>query len=184
MSPAADLRAGLTSLLEAHVWIASDATDAALAGRQSDFEAAATALNGPTSSNTSELVDAVGSIYGPDVKTAFDGLWRSQDHIPQFVAYTQAVAKGDDAGKKAAVDALTAYAKTFGDTLHQVNADLPADAVTQDITMHATTLIAVIDAQKAGSADVPKLTREAVAHMEGTADVLAAATVKKFADKF
>jgi hypothetical protein len=31
---------------------------------------------------------------------------------------------------------------------------------------------------------VPKLTRAAVAHMEGTADVLAAATVKKYASKF
>jgi hypothetical protein len=183
-SPAADLRAGLTSLLEAHVWIASDATGAALAGRQADFDAAVAALNGPTGSNTSELVDAVGSIYGPDVQTAFDGLWRSENHIPQFVAYTQAAAKGDDAGKQAAVAALTAYAKTFGDTLHSVNSNLPADAVAQDITMHATTLIAVIDAQKAGTPDVPKLTREAVAHMAGTADVLAAATVKKFPGKF
>jgi hypothetical protein len=183
-SPAADLRAGLTSLLEAHVWIASDATGAALAGRQADFEAAAAALNGPTGSNTSELVDAVGSVYGDDVKTAFDGLWRSENHIPQFVAYTQAAAKGDDAGKQAAVAALTAYAKTFGETLNSVNANLPADAVAQDITMHATTLIAVIDAQKAGTPDVPKLTRAAVAHMAGTADVLAAATVKKFPAKF
>ena len=183
-SPAAELRAGLTSLLEAHVWIASDATGAALAGRQADYEAAAAALNGPTDSNTSELVDAVGSIYGPDVKTAFDGLWRSENHIPQFVAYTQATAKGDAAGQQAAVDKLTAYAKTFGDTLNQVNSNLPADAVAQDITMHATTLIAVINAQKAGTPDVPKLTRAAVAHMEGTADVLAAATVKKYSDKF
>ena len=148
------------------------------------LSAAAAALNGPTGSNTSELVDAVGSVYGPDVKTAFDGLWRSENHIPQFVAYTQATAKGDAAGQQAAVDKLTAYAKTFGDTLHSVNSNLPADAVTQDITMHATTLIAVINAQKAGTPDVPKLTRAAVAHMEGTADVLAAATVKKYSDKF
>ena len=183
-STASELRSGLTSLLEAHVWIASDATGAALAGRMDEFNAAAAALNGPTDSNTSELVDAVGSVYGPDVKTAFDGLWRSENHIPQFVAYTQATAKGDTAGQQAAVDKLTAYAKTFGDTLNSVNSNLPADAVAQDITMHATTLIAVIDAQKAGTPDVPKLTRAAVAHMEGTADVLAAATVKKFPSKF
>ena len=183
-SPASELRAGLTSLLSAHVWIASDATDAALAGRQADFEAAATALNGPTDSNTAELVAAIGSVYGPDVQTAFDGLWRSEDHIPQFVAYTQAVAANDEAGKQAAVAKLTAYAKTFGDTLNTVNSNLPADAVAQDITMHATTLIAVIDAQKAGTPDVPKLTRAAVAHMAGTADVLAVATVKKFPAKF
>jgi hypothetical protein len=183
-SPASELRSGLTSLLSAHVWIASDATDAALAGRQADFEAAATALNGPTDSNTSELVAAIGSVYGPDVQTAFDGLWRSEDHIPQFVAYTQAVAKGDTAAADAAIAKLQAYAKTFGETLNQVNANLPVDAVTQDIVMHATSLKAVIDAQKAKDPQEGALLRAAVAHMYGTASVLADATVKKFPGKF
>ena len=181
---AATLRAKLTSLLDEHVYLASKATGAALRGDMTAFNEWAGALNGPADSNTADLTAAITSAYGKDVGTAFDGLWRSEDHIPQFVAYTQATAKGDAAGQKAAVDKLTAYAKTFGDTLHSVNSNLPADAVAQDITMHATTLIAVINAQKAGTPDVPKLTRAAVAHMEGTADVLAAATVKKYADKF
>jgi len=181
---AATLRAKLTSLLDEHVYLASKATGAALRGDMTGFNEWAGALNGPADSNTADLTAAVTSAYGKDVGTAFDGLWRSEDHIPQFVAYTQATAKGDAAGQQAAVDKLTAYAKTFGDTLNSVNSNLPADAVAQDITMHATTLIAVIDAQKAGTPDVPKLTRAAVAHMEGTADVLAAATVKKYSDKF
>ncbi len=183
-APAAELRAGLTGLLGQHVWLAAAATEGALAGRQDQFEAAATALNGPTDSNTSALVDAIGSVYGAEVGTAFDGLWRSEKHIPQFVAYTQAVAAGDDAAKQAALGELTAYATTFGETLHQVNENLPADAVTQDIVMHATTLTAVIDAQKAGDGTAPGLLRKAVAHMSTTADVLAAATVKKFPGKF
>jgi hypothetical protein len=183
-SPAAELRAGLTALLEAHVWLAGDATGAALGGRQSQFDAAATALNGPTDSNTSSLVDAVGSVYGDEVKTAFDGLWRSEKHIPAFVAYTQAIAKGDEAAEQAAVADLTGYAKTFGETLNSVNENLPTDAVSQGITMHATTLIAAIDAQKAGSAEAVQLLREAVHHMEGTADVLAAATVQQYPEKF
>jgi len=166
------------------VYLASKATGAALRGDTAGFNMWAGALNGPADSNTSDLTAAITSAYGKQVGTAFDGLWRSQNHIPQFVAYTQAVAKGDEAGKKAALDALTAYAKTFGETLNQVNSNLPADAVTQDITMHATTLTAVIDAQKAGTPDVPKLTRAAVAHMAGTADVLAAATVQKYPAKF
>lgn len=183
-SPAGDLRAGLTGLLGEHVWLAASATGAALGGRTTQFEAAAAALNGPTGSNTSALVDAIGSIYGDSVKTAFDGLWRSENHIPQFVAYTQAVAKGDAAGAEAAIAKLTAYAKTFGETLNSVNANLPADAVTQDIVMHATTLKAVIDAQKAGDPKTADLLRAAVAHMAGTANVLATATVKKFPSKF
>ncbi len=183
-SPAAELRAGLTGLLCEHVWLAASATGSALGGRTAQFEAAAAALNGPTDSNTSMLVDAVGGVYGASVKTAFDGLWRSENHIPQFVAYTQAVAKGDAAGAQAAIDKLTAYAKTFGETLNTVNANLPVDAVTQDIVMHATTLKAVIDGQKANDPNTPALLRTAVAHMAGTAKVLADATVKKFPAKF
>ncbi|MEO6468869.1 MAG: hypothetical protein ABIP21_07190 [Acidimicrobiia bacterium] len=183
-SPAAELRAGLTGLLSEHVWLAANATGAALGGRTPQFEAAAAALNGPTDSNTTRLVDAIGSVYGDEVKTAFDGLWRSENHIPQFVAYTQAVAKGDDAAKAAAVEKLTAYAKTFGTTLNSVNSNLPADAVAQDITTHATTLIAVIDAQKANDPKAAELLRAAVAHMAGTAKVLATATVAKYPGKF
>ncbi len=183
-SPASDLRAALTSVLAQHVWLAADATDAALGGRQAEFDAAAAALNGPTDSNTSALVDAVGSIYGDQVKTAFDGLWRSEDHIPQFVAYTQAVAKGDQAAADAAIAKLTDYAKAFGNTLNQVNSNLPADVVTQDLVMHATSVKAVIDAQKAKDPTEAALLRAAVAHMYGTASVLADATVKKFPTKF
>jgi hypothetical protein len=181
---AATLRAKLTSLLDEHVYLASKATGAALRGDMTGFNEWAGALNGPADSNTADLTAAITSAYGKDVGTAFDGLWRSENHIPQFVAYTQATATGDTAGQQAAVQKLTAYAKVFGETLNSVNSNLPADAVAQDITMHATTLIAVINAQKAGTPDVPMLTRAAVAHMEGTADVLAAATVKKFPAKF
>ena len=117
---------------------------------------------------------------------AFDGLWRSEGHIPQFVAYTQASAADDEAGKAAALEALTAYAAEVGTTLNSVNENLPADAVTEAITMHATTLIAVIDAAAAGGdpAEVARLAREAVHHMSGTADVLAEATVKLMPEKF
>ena len=183
-SPASELRSGLTALLTEHVWLAANATGAALSGRQSEFDAAAGALNGPTGTNTASLVAAIGSVYGSDIQTAFDGLWRSQKHIPAFVAYTQAVAKGDAAAQKTAIDDLVAYATTFGDTLHSVNDNLPAKAVTDNVVMHATTLKAVIDAQKAGSPDVANLLRAAVGHMLSTASVLADATVKKFPTKF
>jgi hypothetical protein len=184
-SPAADLRAGMTSLLREHVLLAASATGAALGGRMPQFEAAAAALNGPTASNTTDIVGAITSVYGDDVGKAFDGLWRSNGHIPAFVAYTQAVAGGDKAKADKAVADLLAYAKTFGATMNSVNSNLPADAVTEAITMHATTLKAVVDAQKAGDAvKTASALREAVHHMSGTADVLAEATVKKFADKF
>ena len=184
-APASELRSGLRSLLREHVWLAASATGAAIGGRMPQFEAAAAALNGPSGSNTADLVAAVASVYGDEVGTAFDGLWRSEDHIPQFVAYTQAAAAGDQAGKDAAIERLTAYAKTVGETLNSVNENLPVDAVTEAITMHATTLIAVIEAQAAKDpAGAASLLRDAVHHMSGTADVLASATVKLMPEKF
>jgi hypothetical protein len=184
-SPAADLRAGMTSLLREHVLLASSATGAAIGGRQAQFEAAATALNGPGDSNSSDIVGAVRGVYGDAVGTAFDGLWRSEGHIPGFVAYTQGIATGDRAKADKAVADLLAYAKTFGTTMNSVNPNLPAADVEEAIKAHATTLKAVIDAQKAGNAtNVATSLREAVHHMSGTADVLAEATVKQFPDKF
>ena len=184
-SPAAGLRAGMRLLLREHVLLAASATDAALGGRQKQFEAAAGALNGLANSNTSDIVGAITSVYGDEIGNAFDGLWRSEGHIPAFVAYTQAVAVNDSAAADKAIADLLAYAETFGATMNSVNANLPAGAVTDAIKMHATTLKAVIDAQKIGDpAKTAPLLRAAIAHMSGTADVLAEATVKLFPDKF
>ena len=184
-SQAAGFQATLTSLLREHVFLASSATAGALRGDMASFNAAAGALNGPTSSNTTSLVGAIGSVYGGEVQKAFDGLWRSEGHIPGFVAYTQAVAKDDEAGKAKAIESLTAYAKTVGETLNSVNENLPADVVTEAINMHATTLLAVVDAQKAEdrTKEATDL-RAAVHHMSGTAKALADGTVAKFPEKF
>jgi hypothetical protein len=185
MSAASALQAGLTSLLREHVFLAASATGAALRGATGSFTAAAGALNGPSGSNTADLVAAVTSVYGPQVGRAFDGLWRSNGHIPAFVAYTEAVARNDKTGAQKAVDDLLAYVKTFGATMHSVNANLAADAVSEDIAMHATTLKAVVDDQKTKdwTKEATDL-RMAVKHMSGTAKVLADATVAKFPAKF
>ncbi len=177
-SKAATLRTGLSALLREHVLLASSATGAALGGRQAQFEAVAASLNGPAKSNTADISAAITSVYGADVGKAFDGLWRSEAHIPAFVAYTQAVAKDDKAGADKAVADLVSYAKTFGTTLNSVNAKLPAKAVEDAIVMHATTLKSVIDAQKAKDPKAAKLLREAVHHMSSTADAIAEATVQ------
>lgn len=182
---AADVQSLLTALLREHVLLASSATGAALRGDTAGFEAAAATLNGPADSNSASFVNAIGRVYGDEVRTAFDGLWRSEAHIPAFVAYTQAVAADDQAAKDKAVQDLTAYAKTFGETLNSVNENLPADVVTEEITMHATTLISVIEAQKAEdrTKEATDL-REAVHHMSGTAKALTEATAAKFPEKF
>lgn len=184
-SAEAGLHATLTKLLREHVFLAASATGGALRGDTAAFEAAAGALNGPSGSNTASIVAAIGSVYGAEVQTAFDGLWRSEGHIPAVVAYTQAVAADDTAGAEKAVNDLLAYAKTFGQTLNSVNENLPADVVEQQIVMHATTLKSVIDAQKAKDpTKVATDLRAAVAHMSETAKALTGGTVAKFPDKF
>ena len=184
-SKAATLRAGMTSLLREHVLLVSSATGAALGGRQPQFGAATAALNGPTNSNTADLVTAITSVYGADAGKTFDGLWRSEGHIPAFVAYTQAIATDDRAkADKAVADAL-GYARTFGTAMNSVNSNLSAAAVEDAIKMHVTTLKDVIDAQKAGDpTKTAAALRTAVNHMSETATVLADATVKKFVEKF
>ncbi|HEX2274257.1 MAG TPA: hypothetical protein VHG90_10335, partial [Acidimicrobiales bacterium] len=114
LTGASTLRAGLTGLLTEHVHLAALSTGAALRGDTQAFQAYAAALNGPTNSNTADLTAAITSAYGADVGRAFDGLWRSEGHIPAFVAYTQAIAAGDQAKANKAVADLTAYAKTVG----------------------------------------------------------------------
>ena len=167
------------------MYLAALATGAALRGDNAGFEAYAGSLNGPTDSNTSDLTDAITSAYGDDVGTAFDGLWRSEGHIPAFVAYTKAVAANDTAAADAAKTNLAAYAKTVGTTLSSVNSNLPADAVEMAVTHHAETLIAVIDAQKAGDQTaVYTNLRTAYAHMNDLAETLAGATAAELPEKF
>ena len=150
---AATLRAGLTGLLTEHVYLAALATGAALRGDTTGIRAYATALNGPTDSNTADLVAAITSAYGADVGKAFDGLWRSDKPHPAVRRLHPGVAAKDD---KAGQDAgrrpsCTAYAKTFGTTMNSVN-DEPARRRGREARRRRTspTLIAVIDAQKAG----------------------------------
>ena len=173
----ADLRSGLTALLGEHVYLAALATGSALRGDTAGFNAWAAALNGETNSNSADIVAAVRSAYGDDVGEAFNGLWRSRDHIDGFVRYTQAIAKDDRRAADQAVADLTGYARSFGETMTQVNENLPAAAVEEGITMHATTLIAVIDAQKAGNQQaVYSSLREAYHHMDELAKTLAGRT--------
>lgn len=184
-TPAAALRAGLTTLLQEHVYLTTVATGSALRGDQASFDAFAAALNGPENSNTTELVAAVTDAYGAEVGGAFDGLWRSDGHIPAIVAYTQAVAADDSAAQGAAIDSLNAYADTFGETMNSVNENLDATGTADGIKEHIATLTAVIDAQKAGDhPDVYSSTREAYGHMFGLATVLADATARMFPEKF
>ena len=174
-----DLRVGLNTILEEHVYLAAAATGAALGGRQPEFEGAAAALD----QNSVALSQAIGSVYGPDAEAAFLALWRK--HIGFVVDYTTAVAAKDKAKQDRAVNDLLGYAGDFGAFLNAANPNLPKDVVAGLVKTHIVTLKDVIDAQAAGD---PKLAwakaRDAAGHMKMIADPLADGIAKQFPKRF
>ena len=174
-----DLRVGLNQLLQEHLYLASFATDAALAGRNDEFAAAGDALN----TNGTDLGSAIGSVYGSAAKDAFNKIWSA--HNGFFVDYTTGVATKDKAKMdKAVSDLTTVYLPAFADFLAGATG-LPNDALTALIKTHVLTTKAIVDAQgkkdwtAAAAAD-----RAAGQHMEMIGDPLAKAIVAKVPDKF
>ena len=141
--PGALLRSTLDTVLGEHVALLAEAGAAQVAGQAAGVKAASDRLLGK---NSSDLATAFGSIY-PDAQATFLALW--QKHITFFLDYAAAAAKNDAAGKKKAVDQLNAYAATFAAFLNGQNSLLTKDGVTSLFKEHATTVLAVIDAEAA-----------------------------------
>jgi len=178
-TPAAGLRVGLNALLSEHVYLAAAATNAALGGRQPEFEAAAAALD----ANSVDVAKAIGSVYGPDAEKAFLPLWRK--HIGMVVDYTAGAATPDRARQQKAVSDLVAYTQDFGAFLAGANPNLPKPVVAELVQHHVLTLKAVIDAQAARDQDRAfTALRVGAGHMQTIADPLADAIVKQFPDRF
>ena len=177
--PAAELRAKLNTLLQEHAYLAASATNAALGGRQAEFQAAAGALD----ANSVDLSKAIGMVYGTGAENAFLALWRK--HIGFFVDYATGVATKDKAKQEKAVKDLVGYTQDFGAFLASANPNLPKAVVADLVKTHVLTLKDVVDAQ--GMGDQKKAytaLRSAASHMMMIADPLAMAIAKQFPDKF
>ena len=176
---ASDLRTGYNALLAEHVFLAAAATNAALGGRQAEFEAAAAALDG----NSQDIATSIGSVYGADAEKAFLPLWRK--HIGMAVDYTVGVATKDKAKQDKAVADLIGYTQDFGAFLASANPNLPKDVVAELVKHHVVTLKSVIDPQAAGDqAEAFKALRVAAAHMSMIGDPLAGAIAKQYPAKY
>lgn len=175
---ASDLRVALTSLLQEHVILAADATNAALGGRQSEFDGAAAELD----DNSNRLSAAIGSVYGDSAGQAFSPLWKK--HIGFFVDYTKATAAKDAAGRKKAVDDLTSYSQELAAFLSSANPNLPKDTVAGLVGEHVMTLKVVVDAQASGDqAAAYTALGMAVQHMTMLADPLSSAIATQMPDE-
>ena len=176
---ASDLRTGYNALLAEHVFLAAAATNAALAGRQAEFETAAAALDG----NSQDIATSIGSVYGPDAEKAFLPLWRK--HIGMAVDYTMGVATKDKAKQDKAVADLIGYTQDFGAFLASANPNLPKDVVAELVKHHVVTLKGVIDPQAAGDqAAAFTALRVAAGHMAVIGDPLAGAIAKQFPARY
>jgi hypothetical protein len=173
--PAPELRSKLNTLLQEHAYLAAGATNAALGGRQSEFQAAADALD----ANSVDLSKAIGSVYGAGAEQAFLALWRK--HIGFFVDYATGVATKDKAKQDKAVSDLVGYTQDFGAFLASANPNLPKDVVAGLVKTHVLTLKDVVDAQGMGDQKKAYMAlRTAAAHMMMIADPLANAIAKQF----
>lgn len=176
-----DLRVTLNEAFQEHVYLATFATAAALGGdtRTGEFGAAGEALN----ANGTDIGDAIGSLYGNDAKTQFNGIWSA--HNGFFVDYTTGVATDDTTKKDAAVSSLlNTYVPNFVALLHGAT-DLPTDTLTTLTTAHVTQTKAVVDAQgDANFAGAASADQEAARHMQMIADPVSIAIVAKLSDKF
>jgi hypothetical protein len=176
---AADVRVALNSLLREHVILATSATDAAIGGRNDEFQAAAAALDG----NAADIANAIGSIYGKEAGEAFLPLWRR--HIGFFVDYTTGVATKDKAKQEKAVNDLLQYTQDFAAFINSASPALPVDTVANLSKTHVLRLKAVVDAQAKGNqAEAYTAIRNAASHMQNIADPLAETIVVQFPDKF
>jgi len=177
--PAAELRAKLNTLLQEHTYLAAGATNAALGGRQAEFQAAAGALD----ANSVDLSKAIGLVYGPGAEGAFLALWRK--HIGFFVDYATGVATKDKVKQDKAVNDLVGYTQDFGAFLASANPNLPKATVADLVKTHVLTLKEVVDAQGMGDQKKAYMAlRTAATHMMMIADPLAMAIAKQFPDKF
>jgi hypothetical protein len=167
---AAELRAGLTYLLEEHVQLAGIATGTALANKGDLTKPAVKAAVGALDANSVALSKAVGSAY-PKAEAPFLASWRQ--HIGFFVDYTLGKATKNNAKVTKAKSDLDGYRVSFGQLINSVVPELPATAVADELKPHVASLFAAIDAQVAGSPRQFILLQEAASHMPDTAAVLA-----------
>jgi hypothetical protein len=177
---AATLRQRIDSLLQEHVALASDATAAALAGRNEEFTAAANALD----SNSQEFAAAIGSIYGADAQNAVLKLWRDQTEY--LVDYTQGVLSADQNKQtnakinlNSAADEIATYLETL------TNGRLKKEVVAEMIKTHVSIMAEIISAQQAKDyAGAYNKLRDAEHQVLNIGDPLADAIVDQFPEKF
>jgi cytochrome c556 len=179
-SGSAELRAGLTALLEEHVYLAGIAVVNGVGNGldSGEFKAAAATLD----TNSKGLAEAITSVYGDDAGKQFLALWRK--HIGFFVTYTKGLATKNPKLAAKAQKQLDGYRTDFGAFIASANPNLPADAVAAELKPHVASLSAAIRSVVKGNTNAFAKLKKAAGHMPMTAKVLAGGIAKQYPDKF
>ena len=161
---ASTLRAGLTSLLQEHVYLAGVAIETAVDAGGNLEDPAVQAAVATLDENSVALSESVGSVAGPENAEAFLGLWR--EHIGFFVDYTLGQATGDQAMVDQALADLSGYQQAAGAFFEEITGgEIVADDLVAGLEMHVSTLTAAIDGVVAGDAVAFTDLRVAAQHM-------------------
>jgi hypothetical protein len=168
-SAASGLRSTLTALLSDHVWLAGNALQTAVLKGGNLKDPAVTGAVGALDANSVALSKTLGSVY-PAAEKPFLASWRQ--HIGFFVNYTLGKATKNAAMVSKATSDLDGYRTSFGQLIHSVVPELPADAVAEELVPHVQTLFAAIDAAVAGKPDFQSKLAAAAEHMTMTAAIL------------
>jgi hypothetical protein len=177
-SPASNLRLTLDRILAEHLVLSAQAMRTGLTAA-ADADAARAALD----ANSTELAEAVGTVYGDDAGAAFLELWNR--HVDAYLGFIDAFAQGDEAGREAALMTLHAYHEEIAAFLAAANPHLPQAAVSDLIRRHVQALITQVEATEAGDHVRAVATiRSAYAFMFDVGDALAGGIAAQFPDRF
>ncbi|WP_278314694.1 hypothetical protein [Lolliginicoccus levis] len=167
---AEELRIILERQLGQHAMLAIEAMRAGVSG-QPQFDAAAASLG----QNTEDLTESIRLVYGDEAAGQFNELW--SNHIGFFVDFTVGLAEDDQQAQDEALQRLDQYRADFGGFIDgATNGELQGEAVAGLLQEHVNQLVEQVRAYaNEDYATAAAQTREAYAHMFGTAQGLAGA---------
>jgi hypothetical protein len=156
-SPAAKLRADLTGLLTAHVYLAGLAVFTAYSTTGGTEGIAFSNATDTLDINSQDLATVLGGAAGKDKQDAFLQVWRLQ--VDAFVAYAKADATDDAKARNTALSNLDAARHAIGKFFADLsNGSLSEDDVAAALTDSMTTLTGAVDSLKTGVLNVPVIT--------------------------
>ena len=170
-SPAANLRADLTSLFQEHVVVIGIATSAKLAGQDP-----APAL-GVLDENSAAFGALVQRFYDTEVAQPFLDAWRR--HAAALVAFSDVAASTDKAVTDPAKAAVTVVQDELITLLNKANPQLTPEDLTDALSGYARSVQSAITAQAKQDPEAPTKLKEAADAAAQPAIVLAAGIVKQ-----